>query len=312
MALGSRTEQPSTDTEPCSVIQLELEGSTILEAWNGNQTTRAMEQLANSYERGADPSNFSFRALPVYHGTDALRGIPTFEMQATVRYGLLYGSVAANQVASPSPCLPVLWTGFSPLRCFLWAAFKGDVLQLVPNATVGNKLKMPWKCGDHEHVGILVFKFQPALPSALGEASYIIPPRLEQEWSSQPQVLERVTRKGATPGDCGGYSRLFTTILNQPGPRHSTVGSMAHRGQCCHHISNNSGERFGSALGSRHCELHIKRHTRSLLRRDQKRHRPTRILRPKSTGLRLRGLWDGAYARLFRWQISRNINRWRR
>ncbi|KAK0729460.1 hypothetical protein B0H67DRAFT_215 [Lasiosphaeris hirsuta] len=193
MALGSRTEQPSTDTEPCSVIQLKLEGSTILEAWNGNPTTRAMEQLANSHERGADPSRSSFRALPVYHGTDALRRSSTQDTEVAVRHGLLYGSVTENQVAPCRRQLPVLWTGFSPLRYFFWAAFKSEVLHPVPSTTIGNKLKMPWKCGDHEHVGVLVFRFQPALPSAPGEASYIIPPGREQDWTYLSRIPEGVT-----------------------------------------------------------------------------------------------------------------------
>ncbi|KAK0655242.1 hypothetical protein B0T16DRAFT_8003 [Cercophora newfieldiana] len=183
MVLGSTTGQPSANTEPCPIIQLQLEGSTILEAWNGNPTTRAMEQLANMHERNADPTHFSFRALPVYHGTDASAGF-AFQGSDEIRHGMLYGSVTANQVAPRHPSLPILWTGFSPLRCFLWAVFKSDVLQPVPGPTVQSKLKTSWKCGDHEHVGVLLFKFQPALPSAPGEASYIIPPGREQEWTT--------------------------------------------------------------------------------------------------------------------------------
>ncbi|KAK3363799.1 hypothetical protein B0T25DRAFT_53945 [Lasiosphaeria hispida] len=60
MAPGSATGQPSTNTQPRPIIELQLEGSTILEAWNGNPTIRAMEQLANSHERNADPAQFLF------------------------------------------------------------------------------------------------------------------------------------------------------------------------------------------------------------------------------------------------------------
>jgi hypothetical protein len=31
--------------------------------------------------------------------------------------------------------LRVVWTGFSPLRCFLWAAFKAEVLHQIPTGT---------------------------------------------------------------------------------------------------------------------------------------------------------------------------------
>jgi hypothetical protein len=184
-ALTSAMGQLSPDPEPCPIIQLRLEGSTILEAWNGNPTTKAIEQLADLHKRNADPAHFSFRALPVYHGTDAVG----FADQGSydIRHGVLYGSVEANQVTPRHPSLPILWTGFSPLRCFLWAAFKSEVLQPVPGATIGSKLKKTWKCSDHEHVGVLVCKFQPVLPSAPGEASYIIPAGREQEWTTLAQ-----------------------------------------------------------------------------------------------------------------------------
>ncbi|KAK4169559.1 hypothetical protein QBC43DRAFT_307977, partial [Cladorrhinum sp. PSN259] len=132
VVVRSTTGLPSANAETCPIIQLQLEGSTILEAWNENPTTRAIEQLANRHERDADPTHFSFRALPVYHGTDAAIGLSFLRIHK-IRRGMLYGSAAENQVAPRHPSLQILWTGFSPLRCFLWAAFKSDVLQPVPN-----------------------------------------------------------------------------------------------------------------------------------------------------------------------------------
>lgn len=35
---------------------------------------------------------------------------------------------------------------------------------------------MPWRCGNQEHADVLGPRFQPALPSAPGEARYILPP----------------------------------------------------------------------------------------------------------------------------------------
>ncbi|KAK3346239.1 hypothetical protein B0T25DRAFT_272983 [Lasiosphaeria hispida] len=212
--------QPSPTTGPCPIVQLNLNGMTILEAWSGNLTTRAMEIAANSHERGANPSHFSFRALPVYHGTDAFQRVAYPGMAQEIRRGLLHGSVTSNQVAPPHPCLPILWTGFSPLRCFLWAAFRGEVLQPVTCATVGTKLGMPWRCEDHEHVGILLFKFRPSLPSAPGQASYVIPSGREQEWASLTQGVP----EGGTVG-VGAQWRLFSRIH---GNAHSTWPEAIH------------------------------------------------------------------------------------
>lgn len=94
-ALEPAGGQALTNAEPCPVVQLQLEGPTVLEAWNANPTTRAMEQLANSHERDVSPTHISFQALLVYHGTRATQARPR-EGMADIVNGRLFGSVMVN------------------------------------------------------------------------------------------------------------------------------------------------------------------------------------------------------------------------
>lgn len=175
---------------PCRIQQISLEGPTIAEAWRANATTNAMENLALSVDPDADPSSMAFRALPVYHGTDwAIE-----DNEDTIddpRRGRLERFVSRNQVAPTSGrVLPVVWTGFSPLRCFLWAAFKAEVLHQVPTGAVKDRLERSWNCAPpmsgssslHIHSGVTLFKFRPSLPSAFDQTHYVMPKGREAEW----------------------------------------------------------------------------------------------------------------------------------
>lgn len=86
----------------------------------------------------------------------------------------------------------------------------------------------------------------------------------------------------------GSGLHTSTIMFNQPGPRRSTVGIMIYKRQCCDHIPSNSGDRFGSAPGSRLYKPRIERHMQSHLHpRDNKHRQLTKRARLKGTGLRL-------------------------
>ena len=192
---------------PCRIQQIELEGPTIAEAWRANATTNAMENLALSVGSDTDPSSMAFRALPVYHGTDWMVE-DNEHARNDPRGGRLEPSVSRNQVAPDRWALAVIWTGFSPLRCFLWAAFKAEVLHQVPTGTVKAKLERSWSCPPstsgssssslHTHSGVTLFKFRPSLPSASDQTHFVMPKGREAEW-------ERICRihdfGGRTPPD---------------------------------------------------------------------------------------------------------------
>ncbi|KAK3339624.1 hypothetical protein B0T25DRAFT_360914 [Lasiosphaeria hispida] len=212
-----------------------------------------------------------------------------------IRRGLLHGSVTSNQVAPPHPCLPILWTGFSPLRCFLWAALRGEVLQPVPCATVGTKLGMPWRCEDHEHVGILLFKFRPSLPSAPGQASYVIPPGREQEWASLTQGVPEEGTVGV-----GAQWRLFSRTH---GNAHSTWPEATHCrefGQQLTMLSAYVKQFWRTAwFGDRITALQESHEvTYSISFTGQMYHKAIRIRWRQSISLQPRGLEDGGCAKL--------------
>ncbi|KAK3364288.1 hypothetical protein B0T25DRAFT_529720 [Lasiosphaeria hispida] len=181
---------PGAVDTPCRIQQISLEGPTIAEAWLANATTNAMENLALSVGPDADPSSMAFRALPVYHGTDW----EIEDNEDTIddpQRGRLARFVSRNQVApNRGGVLSVVWTGFSPLRCFLWAAFKAEVLHQVPTETVKDKLECSWNCAPsmsgssspHTHSGVTLFKFRPSLPSAFDQTHYVMPKGREAEW----------------------------------------------------------------------------------------------------------------------------------
>jgi hypothetical protein len=149
-----------------------------------------MENLALSVGPNPDPSSMAFRALPVYHGAD--RVIEACENTTSdIRRGCVQLFVNHNQVAPTSGnVLPVVWTAFSPLRCFIWAALKGEVLSQVPTGTSKDKLQRSWDCAPlsgsgspHTHSGVTLFKFLPSLPSAFGQTHYVMPKGREAKWA---------------------------------------------------------------------------------------------------------------------------------
>lgn len=170
--------------EQCPIIQIHLEGASIKEAWANNTTCHTIETLANRPPTSNTPAHMNFGQLPVYHGTDAFCRVPMAGALEALRTGRLRGSVTQNQVAPRVDCLPVLWTGFSPLRCFLWASYPAEVLTPIPNATAMGRLGRIWNCGQHEHTGITLFKFRPTLPAAFGQRFFVIPPGQEAQWNS--------------------------------------------------------------------------------------------------------------------------------
>ncbi|KAK5652787.1 hypothetical protein OQA88_9643 [Cercophora sp. LCS_1] len=192
---------------PCPIQQIDLEGPTISEAWRANATTSAMEDHTLSVGPNVDPSSMSFRVLPVYHG--AGWKVEDNQLGANaLRGGPLQPSVSENQVAPiMAGALPVVWTGFSPLRCFLWAAFGAEVLQEITVAAKA-RLERSWDCptstpgstSSHTHSGVILFKFRPYLPSAPGNTHYVMPKDRAEDWKG---ICNNINHIGLTPPDFG-------------------------------------------------------------------------------------------------------------
>ena len=209
-----------------------------------------------------------------------------------MRRGMLYGFSAENQVASRQPSLPIVWTEFSPLRSFLWAVFKSDVLQPVPGPGTETKLKTPWKCRDHEHVGVLVLKFQPSLSSATGEANCTIPPGREAEWTH----IARTPTEGGTPETLW---RRFASIHRNALPTWPPTIHCREYGAQLLMLSPYIKQFrrtvwFGADIPTLQAS-HRATYSISLVMTRQEATPTDKMPRPESTGVRLRGLWNGAY-----------------
>lgn len=134
------TMTPPPPRPVCPIIQVTLEGNDAFTAWASNPTLQAME--TESWPRllgGATWDPPSRRRLPVFHGTQhyyyETHGSEVFMRHARYvlqrdgpRFQGLEGRVNVNPIAPAGQALPVVWTGFSPLCCFLWAVFRADVI----------------------------------------------------------------------------------------------------------------------------------------------------------------------------------------
>ena len=128
---------PSTDgsaplTLPTSnspITQIRLSGPTLKQAWNSDPILRQLEHDCPG--TGWSPAQAS--GLPVYHGTNAQFGTFGFNvlLSRSPFSALRRGFAMQNQMAPTSQ--PVLYTDFSPLRCYLWALFKSEVIRSIPN-----------------------------------------------------------------------------------------------------------------------------------------------------------------------------------
>ncbi|KAJ3542759.1 hypothetical protein NM208_g3927 [Fusarium decemcellulare] len=199
-----RPEDASTDVQPpttrvsCPIIQIDLQGTDLWQAWRNDPITRDMEAAATPRMIGGGSwSPASSRTLPVYHGTSNNLTSAEYRAAYTIREAArssssfrgLEGHVNFNQVTPADPMLPIVWTGFSPLRCFVWAAWRADVIgDLRPGGEAMGKLSKRWECGDHEHAGLFLYEFHPF--PAPGITQYIMPEGQEQAWYDRRLTIE--------------------------------------------------------------------------------------------------------------------------
>ncbi|KAF5007421.1 hypothetical protein FDECE_6249 [Fusarium decemcellulare] len=186
---------PVTTRAPCPIIQIDLQGTSPWQAW----------------QRGGSWSPSSSRTLPVYHGTSnnltsaqyhADYAILEAGRSSSSSFRGLEGHANLNQVVPSDRRLPIVWTGFSPLRCFIWAAWRADVIgDLRQSSRAMEHLSKRWEGGDHEHTGVILYEFRPF--PAPGISQYIIPEGYEQAWDSRRLTIEneRLSRQADSSND---------------------------------------------------------------------------------------------------------------
>jgi hypothetical protein len=108
--------------------------------------------------------------------------------------------------------MPVVWTAFSPLRAFLWAVFRGEVVSNIPGPTTQSKSNQPWHYGNKTYEGVLVLQFSPSQPSPPGCSSYTIPIGKEEQWTNIAAASNNVV---STAESTKNLWQRFATIHRQ-------------------------------------------------------------------------------------------------
>ncbi|OXV12200.1 hypothetical protein Egran_00039, partial [Elaphomyces granulatus] len=169
--------------------QVTLVGPDLLTAWNRLPFTRNLEQECPQ-TRSWTPSDHG--GLYVYHGTSVHLNKPGFIEALTTRpFNGLRGSAQPNQISQGT--FPIVWTTFSPLRAFLWAAFSAEVIRPIPQPYTRQMLTKPWQAGAREYYGVVVLQFSSVQPSPPECTSFTIPRGREDQWERIAKITASTT-----------------------------------------------------------------------------------------------------------------------
>jgi hypothetical protein len=179
----AQTEQEITaSTKKQDLHQIKLKGRTIIEAWQNSEDV-AKFQLSQSFPPGWTPQTPG--AFDVFHGTSAHLESEVYkdEISDSPFYAL---KRRANPNQMTPDTVPCIYTAFSALRCFLWAAFLAEVIQDPPPPgparTPFLKLQKDWTTGGKVYRGVVLFHFGSSQSNAGNLSYYIIPAGLENKW----------------------------------------------------------------------------------------------------------------------------------
>ncbi|KAH7389925.1 hypothetical protein BKA66DRAFT_460142 [Pyrenochaeta sp. MPI-SDFR-AT-0127] len=169
------------------IVQVKLEGPTIRQAWAMNATlvdARYGATLSKLEEWSPDSKYVPKEpgAYSVYHGTAAHFGLSAWPDRWNEPKLDLSPSVAPNQM-SPGG-IGVVYTAFSPLRAFLWAAFQEHMYANTPAPKGMSWLSTSWTSAGQTFTGVAVFSFdvvQPK-PSTPPMSACIVPQGKERAW----------------------------------------------------------------------------------------------------------------------------------
>ncbi|KAF6820627.1 hypothetical protein CPLU01_12716 [Colletotrichum plurivorum] len=171
-----------------SIEQINLRGRTIVEGWTSNPATTRLSCLGRGQHLGHDPANLGPMWTPntpganyVYHGTASHYRFPGWiPMFNKTPFKALLPFPNPNQMSPMS--IPGVFTAFSPLRAFLWSAFKDHLCSMTPSAEELGHMQQPWICDGQTYHGLVLFQFYGTQPSPDGLTNYTIPVGKEKAW----------------------------------------------------------------------------------------------------------------------------------
>jgi hypothetical protein len=158
--------------------QITLQGRTILDAWKSNAEAMDLGFPA-SFPKDWSPAVPGF--FDVFHGTFAhVRHTGFREALSLSPFPGLRCSAAVNQIVPAG--FPCIYTSFSAVRSFLWAAFRAEVITDPPKRTVLDSLNTEWTSGGKIYRGVALFQFRSTQPAPSGLSYHIIEPGKEDAW----------------------------------------------------------------------------------------------------------------------------------
>ncbi len=205
---GPSQTQPSPMTSPpatrAAISQIYLKGSSIKVAWNNNPRLRQLENAANV---GPHWSPENLGGLWVYHSTAAHlrpRELSNFESDRPGADELEafqqnfshspFSALKNRYLPDPWSSFPCTFTGFSPIRCFLWAVFHSEVVENVPGPLVEqNHLQKKWLSGGVEYQGVVLFQFRGRQPGPDGQSHFTIPMGKEELWAAKSKTFPTIS-----------------------------------------------------------------------------------------------------------------------
>ena len=127
----------------------------------------------------------------MYHGTDAQyhEELEFNELLSQRPFATLDRMCAQNQMCPRR--LGVVYTAFSPLRCYVWALFKAEIIQSIPAQSRLEYANQRWSSNGVEYRGLVLLQFTSAQPQPASLTSYVIPPGRESAWFELTKELDR-------------------------------------------------------------------------------------------------------------------------
>ncbi|KAM3472789.1 hypothetical protein MY8738_008696 [Beauveria namnaoensis] len=194
------------DRNGMAITQIYLRGPDLITAWEMCSTTEELEAMApkQSTWNPEQPSGF-----PVYHATAVhLNEFAQYRRGLVVAPELkLPAQEHINGVTPRNACIRTARTTYTPLRTLLSAVFEAEVIGKMPSGSRDR----PWRSGNREYEGIMLFRFGAPWSSSADYSSYVIPDGSQSEWKAT--ASSTVVARGESPAECWSY---FAPIHGKP------------------------------------------------------------------------------------------------
>ncbi|KAF4854264.1 hypothetical protein CGCSCA4_v001909 [Colletotrichum siamense] len=168
-----------------NIQQVSLKGTNILEAWRTHPATRSLSRLEDGQnELRHDPADLGPTWTPATPGTSC---VYTSTNEHFLRETWHRPFLPLNREIEENQMTPRFVDGaitrFSPLREYLWTAFRTHMISLKPPVEELPHLRAPWTARDRKpYRGVLLTQYNSTQPAPAELSHYIVPEGQETAW----------------------------------------------------------------------------------------------------------------------------------